>query len=670
MDITVILTLYKRPYTLIEQLIAIQNQSIQPESIILWKNYAENIFLPEIPENLKKNLTIIDSTNNFGVWARFSLGLLAKTKYVCIFDDDTIPGKDWFKNCLDTMKVKRGLLGTIGIIFKEGNNYEGKVRYGWDGPSENIEQVDIVGHSWFFEREWLSELWKFNPDYDTMLCAGEDIAFSYQLQQIGINTYVPPHPVNNINLWGSIPNTAWKYGNDNASIYLNEGSDKFDKVLKLCISKGFKTIMNSKIMNSNLDINSNSINHLNFFISKIEKKESFAIIRPGDGEYLIMTNKYFNTQDNWEFKGGNLQKDLLSVKDIIKDLNNFFVGIPCPDCQGKERVEWYKNIWNLEDAQITYANIFCNRNWNKFINFLIESQTQFNYIGPCKNNSFKLNVKNIFNIDELLVNNWDLQKDNFIKDIIEWIDNIIIKDFNIFMFSAGPISKYIIPILYKKYSNCQFIDVGSSLDIYMKGSTNRGYINETQHYTNIICDFNRGHKMYSENDIVKFEGGWSYTPNEIREFLKFINFRESYKILEFGAGSSTQIFYDIIDRYCYNIEYDTYENDIKYKIEYKNVNTIMYNLEDIDKIKIPNKKYDIIIIDGPHGELRKKWYSKIRYNIKYDTIMLIDDYNHYLEFENELNKNYTYTILSKSDAKFVPYGEHSWRIITDLILKI
>lgn len=40
---------------------------------------------------------------------------------------------------------------------------------------------------------------------------------------------------------------------------------------------------------------------------------------------------------------------------------------------------------------------------------------------------------------------------------------------------------------------------------------------------------------YTENCINKFEGGWSYTPNEMREFLKFLTVRNNYNVLEFGA---------------------------------------------------------------------------------------------------------------------------------------
>lgn len=175
--------------------------------------------------------------------------------------------------------------------------------------------------------------------------------------------------------------------------------------------------------------------------------------------------------------------------------------------------------------------------------------------------------------------------------------------------------------------------------------------------------------MYSEDDVMQFVGGWSYTPNEIRDFLKYISPRETYNVLEFGSGKSTRILYDIIERYCQHICYDTYETDESYRVVHKNVNTILYDINQIDQLNIPDKIYDIVLIDGPHGVSRSKWYSKIRNNISYNTVMLIDDYNHYTEFETELNRNYNYTILSLSDEPFRPYGEHSWRIITNITLK-
>jgi hypothetical protein len=246
MSITAVINLFKRPYTLIEQLEAIQNQSVPPENVIIWKNYAEGVNIPDIPEHLRKNLITIECSKNFGVWARFSAGLLVNSKYVCVFDDDTIPGKDWFKNCLETMQTHRGLLGTIGVKFLRSNEYRiEQPRVGWDGPNDNVTQVDIVGHSWFFEQEWLSYLWECRPDYSQMFLSGEDIGFSYILQKYGINTYVPPHPSNNTDLWGSTHHKAYLYGCDSAAISCQPGAyDKFGEALKYYINKGFVTLNN------------------------------------------------------------------------------------------------------------------------------------------------------------------------------------------------------------------------------------------------------------------------------------------------------------------------------------------------------------------------------------------------------------------------------------------
>lgn len=246
MSITAILTLYKRPHLLIEQLNSIQVQSVQAKKIIIWKNHADGIEIPDIPKELMTNVSIINSSENFGVWARFAVGLLVNTEYICVFDDDTIPQPRWFENCLNTQKTHPGLLGAIGILLDKGDEYKGK-RYGWDGSCDEPVQVDFVGHAWFFRQEWLSTLWQFHPNYDFMIRAGEDMAFSVMLQKNGIKTYVPPHPENNTELYGSDPKKAVKYGTDNVAITSDPNIFPiFHELLKLFINQlGFKTINNS-----------------------------------------------------------------------------------------------------------------------------------------------------------------------------------------------------------------------------------------------------------------------------------------------------------------------------------------------------------------------------------------------------------------------------------------
>ncbi len=213
-DITVILNGFRRGKNLNPQIKALENQTVKPSDIMLWYNNPGNIFRYNLLAIRKTKAAV--SNHNFGVWSRFFYSLNAKTKYVCIFDDDTIPGSRWLENCLNTIKKKRGLLGTIGLIFDDKKDYYKHKRYGWDNPNEKIKQVDIVGHSWFFEREFLTAFCREMPLLDVNLC-GEDIHFSYTLQKyFNLNTYVPPHPKDDKSLWGSID--GWRLGVDKNAI--------------------------------------------------------------------------------------------------------------------------------------------------------------------------------------------------------------------------------------------------------------------------------------------------------------------------------------------------------------------------------------------------------------------------------------------------------------------
>lgn len=221
--ITVILNGYKRAENLNEQMTALENQTVQPTEILFWYNNPgeDN----EINYDIGTKIPGAYCNYNFGVWARFAFALVAKNPYICIFDDDTIPGSRWLENCLNTMKTHEGLLGTVGLVYPNPSPandgrcsyYEYYQRHGWAGPNENVEQVDLVGHSWFFKKEWLSDYWREqpNPKYD--LC-GEDMHFSYMLQKYrNLPTFVPPHPKDDMSLWGSIKGGI--YGGDSNSLW-------------------------------------------------------------------------------------------------------------------------------------------------------------------------------------------------------------------------------------------------------------------------------------------------------------------------------------------------------------------------------------------------------------------------------------------------------------------
>jgi len=235
MSVTFVLSGFRRPHTLREQYEAIKAQTIQDFEILLWVNLVDknNIkFDQEILDNCKS----IVSNTDFGSWGRFIASLNAKTKYVCVIDDDTIPGKKWLENCFNTLKTHNGILSTRGTLMNKGFDlrYPGPGSYeaiGWCSANEEVTRVDMGCHSWFFEKNWLRAFFAEMPDTLPMRY-GEDTHLSYAVKKhFGINTYIPPHPKNDMDLWGSMPDTAIKYGEEPVAIsmdyYANVGMNRY-----------------------------------------------------------------------------------------------------------------------------------------------------------------------------------------------------------------------------------------------------------------------------------------------------------------------------------------------------------------------------------------------------------------------------------------------------------
>lgn len=208
-DVTVILNGYRRAQNLKLQYDAVLAQTIKPQSVFYWQNSAEGVVYDG--ETASKCHYAISNTN-FGVWSRFYYALNARTNWVCIFDDDTIPGTQWLENCLSQYDKFPGLLGTIGVVF--GNDAYGiSTRIGWDNPNRETTQVDIVGHAWFFHRDMLTYFCRELPPINHNFYVGEDIHFSHMLQKYSpYKTWVPPHPPENREMWGSLK--GWELGND------------------------------------------------------------------------------------------------------------------------------------------------------------------------------------------------------------------------------------------------------------------------------------------------------------------------------------------------------------------------------------------------------------------------------------------------------------------------
>jgi len=238
-EITALINCYRRPWTLKEQFESIQNQTVKPTETLIWQNYHPDGVGKFDTSVLDQGKTAI-SNANFGVWSRFVYALNARTKYICIFDDDTIPGNRWFENCLETIKLADGLLGVRGLIYANQHTTNGQQDISpWCGTTEQTTRVDIVGHGWFFEREWLQAYWSEIPPIE-YFSAGEDIHFSYMLQKVlGKNTYVPAQPASDTSLWGSLKAREYGCGAEATSSYC---CNEIQQYLSHAVKNGFKTI--------------------------------------------------------------------------------------------------------------------------------------------------------------------------------------------------------------------------------------------------------------------------------------------------------------------------------------------------------------------------------------------------------------------------------------------
>jgi glycosyltransferase involved in cell wall biosynthesis len=242
--ISVILTCWQRPHLLEEQVERIYAQSVQPHEVILWYNappkrfgFIERKQLVEFKNDgqVKKILC----SHNLGIIPRFTLASCLEGEYICIFDDDTMPGKLWFENCLTYVDSQQTLCGTIGLRYLSTSELlTEKPRMGWEGKNEHLEFVDLVGHSWFFRREWARFFWDQEPPSRTF---GEDIHFCAMLQRHDIRVACPPHPMNQPNLWGS---TQPHLGVDKVAISCSsDKSAEFWRVVKHEFDNGYKPVL-------------------------------------------------------------------------------------------------------------------------------------------------------------------------------------------------------------------------------------------------------------------------------------------------------------------------------------------------------------------------------------------------------------------------------------------
>ena len=152
MKFLVLLTQYKRPH-LENQLIAINNQTLKPDYLVVFQN-ENHVDISHLKE--KYDFIHIKSDFNTKFFGRFAACFTFPVDYCAVFDDDLIPADNCLKNYMDQCIKLNGIIGGNGRVALNNKNDPGKLRRKL--VEVNVRQralVDFVGHLWCFKKEWL-----------------------------------------------------------------------------------------------------------------------------------------------------------------------------------------------------------------------------------------------------------------------------------------------------------------------------------------------------------------------------------------------------------------------------------------------------------------------------------------------------------------------------------
>lgn len=236
---TVILNVFRRGQNLSRQVASIKAQTYPVSEFLVWENGEDTSSQPAA-----KNYHVSRASKNFGVWARFGYALNAKSDFIWVIDDDTIPGTEWLENAINTFQSHPGVIGSRGLRFRSKNAYLSYEEFGPNFPNEEVQEVDILGHNWIFPREWLGAFWgEYEFAYGSDV-AGEDIHLSYAVQKrYGLGSFVPPHPAQRPELWGEIRELSDGDGSDSPAISMSpQASRRFEMAYRHYLKIGFSIL--------------------------------------------------------------------------------------------------------------------------------------------------------------------------------------------------------------------------------------------------------------------------------------------------------------------------------------------------------------------------------------------------------------------------------------------
>lgn len=233
--------------------------------------------------------------------------------------------------------------------------------------------------------------------------------------------------------------------------------------------------------------------HFIDFKTKLENKEHFAFSRYSDGEMYILQNKELvlgngviqigdekqgGVYQQPDFKHFDPEEHEFYQQKLVESLQykqpNYYKGISCSCCVGKEQFDWQVDLAGGDDESLTWANLWVNGNYPIFITHILPIfySRDCVFVGHEDANLDRLPffVKNFRVGYNAMINDYGK-----IEEMAEWIRENNIEN-HIFLFSASSFTNLAIYQLFREFPNNTFIDIGTCLTPMMDMPTHRGYL--------------------------------------------------------------------------------------------------------------------------------------------------------------------------------------------------
>lgn len=239
--------------------------------------------------------------------------------------------------------------------------------------------------------------------------------------------------------------------------------------------------------------------HFRFFYNKLLTKENFAFARYSDGEMFILQNKELKLDDGiiqignqvqWgpykrdDFKHFNPAEHGFYQKKLVEAFKhrqeNYYKGISCSCCVGKESFNWQIQLHGGDDESLTWANLWVNGNYPLFIQYVLPAfyNRECVFVGNqnATISNFPFFVKDFRVGYNAMINDY-----HKIDEMKNWISENNIEN-HLFLFSASTFSNLAIYELFKEFPNNSYVDIGTCIAPMINMPTQRSYLQAFWNY--------------------------------------------------------------------------------------------------------------------------------------------------------------------------------------------